>query len=48
MAFQQNIGVLSIALLVLQAKTNRLADLRPLVPNLLAPIERAAPGVVKS
>jgi len=29
---------------VLRAKTNRLADLRSLVPDLLAAIERAAPG----
>jgi hypothetical protein len=33
--------------IVLQAKTNRLADLRPLVPRLLAAIESAMPGAAK-
>jgi hypothetical protein len=32
--YQQNISRLSIAVIVLQAKTNRLADLQPLVPLL--------------
>jgi hypothetical protein len=32
---QQNLSVLAIAVVVLRARTNRLADLRPLVPNLL-------------
>ena len=34
--FQQNLDVLLIAVIVLNAPTNRLADLRPLVPRLLA------------
>ena len=33
--FQQNVPKLNIAVLVLSARTNRLADLRPLVPKLL-------------
>ena len=45
--FQQNLDVLSIAVVVLRAKTNRLADLRALVPNLLAAIESAEPGAPK-
>ncbi len=45
--FQQNLDSFSIAVVVLQAKTNRLADLRPLVSNLLAAIESAVPGVPK-
>jgi hypothetical protein len=45
LSFQQNLGSFSIAVIVLHARTNRLADLRPLVPNLLAAIESAAPGV---
>ncbi len=41
---QQNLDIFSIAIVVLQAKTNRLADLRTLVPSLLAAIESAVPG----
>jgi hypothetical protein len=33
---QQNLSGLAIAVVVLRARTNRLADLRPLVPSLLA------------
>ena len=40
--FQQNLLPLSIAVVVLQAKTNRLADLRPLTSQLLVAIEFAA------
>ena len=47
LSFQQNLGNFSIAVVVLQAKTNRLADLRPLVPSLLAAIESALPGAAK-
>jgi hypothetical protein len=36
-----------MAVVVLQAKTNRLADLKALVPNLLAAIESASPGAPK-
>jgi hypothetical protein len=34
LAFQQNVGTLTIAVIVLHPPTNRLADLRPLVPQL--------------
>ena len=47
LSFQQNLDIFSIAVVVLQAKTNRLADLRPLVPSLLAAIESAVPGAPK-
>ena len=47
LSFQQNLDSFSIAVVVLQAKTNRLADLRPLVPSLLAAIESALPGAAK-
>jgi hypothetical protein len=47
LSFQQNLGSFSIAVVVLQAKTNRLADLRPSVPSLLAAIESARPGAAK-
>ena len=46
LAFQQNLEGLSIAVIVLRAHTNRLADLKPLVPNLTAAIGSAAPGTV--
>ena len=41
---QQNIRALPIAIITLQAKTNRLADLLPLVSNLLTAIRSAKPG----
>lgn len=47
LTFQQNLDRFSIAVIVLQAKTNRLADLRPLVPRLLAAIEAAGPSAAK-
>jgi len=47
LSFQQNLDSFSIAVVVLQAKTNRLADLRPLVSSLLVAIESAVPGVPK-
>jgi hypothetical protein len=46
LSFQQNLDLFSIAVVVLQAKTSRLADLRALVPRLLAAIETAHPGTV--
>ena len=47
LSFQQNLQTFSIAIVVLQAKTNRLADLRPLIPNLLVAIESALPGAAR-
>ncbi|HEX5846344.1 MAG TPA: hypothetical protein VFY53_08710, partial [Rhodoplanes sp.] len=43
LSFQQNLGALN-RIIVLQARTNRLADLQRLVPNLLRQIESAQPG----
>jgi predicted nuclease of predicted toxin-antitoxin system len=34
--FQQNLATFNLAVVVLRAHTNRLADLKPLVPQLLA------------
>ena len=45
--FQQNLALLSITIIVLQGKTNRLADLRPLIPKLLEAIDASAPSTVK-
>ena len=47
LSFQQNLGTFSIAVIVLSARTNRLAELKPLVPSLLAVIKSAKPGNVK-
>lgn len=46
LAFQQNVGALLICVIVLHAPTNRLADLKPLVPRLLSAIASAKPGLV--
>jgi hypothetical protein len=47
LSFQQNLTSFSIAVVVLQAKSNRLVDLRPLSPSVLAAIENARPGTVE-
>ncbi len=44
LSFQQNLPNYPVAIVVLCAKTNRLYDLRSLVPDLLVAIGRAAPG----
>jgi hypothetical protein len=46
LSFQQNLRSFSIAVIVLHARTNRLADLRPLVPALLRTIPVAPAGAV--
>jgi hypothetical protein len=46
LSFQQNLGATAIAVIVLHAPTNRLADLRLLVPRLLAVIPSAEAGRV--
>jgi hypothetical protein len=46
LAFQQNVRTLPICVIVLHAQTNRLFDLKPLVPRLLSAIATAAPGLV--
>jgi hypothetical protein len=45
LAFQQNLDALALPVIVLRAPTNRLADLKRLVPRLLAAIASAKPGV---
>ncbi|HLY46955.1 MAG TPA: DUF5615 family PIN-like protein [Stellaceae bacterium] len=44
LSFQQNLAALTIAVIILQAPTNRLADLRLLMPRLLAALASARPG----
>ena len=46
LSFQQNLPAFPIAVIVLRAPSNRLADLKPLVPKLLACIPGAKRGVV--
>jgi hypothetical protein len=47
LAFQQNTKELRIAVVVLRARTNRLSDLLPLVPELSVAIAGAKPGDVR-
>lgn len=46
LSFQQNLVSFPIAVIVLRARTNRLADLRPLVPALLAALAVTRAGTV--
>lgn len=46
LSFQQNLVSFKIAVVVLRARTNRLADLRPLVPKPLAVLPSVRPGAV--
>jgi hypothetical protein len=45
LSYQQNLQTLDIAIVVLAAKTSRLADLRNLVPGLLAALPTAPRGI---
>jgi hypothetical protein len=42
--FQQNLAVLELAVLILQAPSNRLADIQVLIPKILAIIDTAPKG----
>ncbi len=44
LSFQQNLPQFNIAVIVLQASSNRLTDLKPLVPKVLAIISTAVKG----
>lgn len=46
LAFQQDVPGLRIAVVVLQAKSNRLSDLRPLMQELLTKLASAQRGTV--
>jgi hypothetical protein len=45
-AYQQNIAALRLAVIVLEAISNDLDDLRPLLPRLRKAIKRIRPGIV--
>ena len=47
LSFQQNLPTFAIAVIVLRASSNRLADLKPLVPELLVRIPVARRGAVE-
>lgn len=44
LSYQQNLAGRRLAIVVLQAYTNRLRDLRPLVPELLRDLPTLSPG----
>jgi hypothetical protein len=46
LAFQQHVASFRVAIIVLHARSNRLADLLPLVPALLEAIAAARPATV--
>lgn len=48
LSFQQNLLSHPIAVVILRARSNRLADLVPLVPRLLSAITQAPQGAVTS
>lgn len=44
LSFQQNLPQFNIAVIVLQSPSNRLADLKPLAPKILAAVATVAKG----
>lgn len=44
LAFQQNLSQFNVAVLILHAASNRLADLKPLVPRILSAIPTLVKG----
>ena len=45
--YQQNLAGFNLAVILLRAVSNRLADLLPLVPELLTALESVAPGQLR-
>ncbi|MGH8547050.1 MAG: hypothetical protein ACRERU_00285 [Methylococcales bacterium] len=45
--FQQNIKVLAFGIVVVLDRSNRVADLTPLIASILEPASRVAPGQVE-
>lgn len=46
LSFQQRLTSFPVAVVILHGKTNRLADLRHLVPEILRALESSLPGTV--
>ena len=47
LSFQQNLPKFNIAVLVLRAKSNRLADLQPFVPRIIEGLQKLENGKAK-
>ena len=47
LACQQNLSTLSVAVVVLRAPSNKIDDLRPLLPRLLATLAAIKPGELR-
>lgn len=47
LSFQQNVGTWPIAVIVLKGRTNRLADLVPLMSRFLTALDAARPGTIQ-
>jgi len=47
MVHQRNLAQFRIAVIALKARSNRLADTRPLMPKVLAILSSARPGTLK-
>ena len=47
LAYQQNLSILPVAVVVLRAPSNKIEDLRPLLPGLLATLASLKPGELR-
>jgi hypothetical protein len=47
LAYQQNLSILPVAVIVLRASSNKIEDLRPLLPGLLLTLADIKPGEVR-
>ena len=45
--FQQRISTLPFGIVLVRARSNRMQDLRPLVPSILAAVDAVKPGLVQ-
>jgi predicted nuclease of predicted toxin-antitoxin system len=45
--FQQNLSALPLAILIIRAKSNRMEDVRPLIPNLLRELNHLPPRTLR-
>jgi hypothetical protein len=45
--FQQNLAAHAIVVVLIRARSNRIADLRPLVPQILAAVAATEPGTIR-
>jgi hypothetical protein len=46
LAYQQSVANHRIAIVILRARSNRLADTRPLMPQLLSALKKIVPGTI--